>query len=56
MEEVAFEPSLKNVGDSMSLEIGIPSCWEDIPDTGKCERSQQACLRNSRLHSCGAKV
>lgn len=56
MEEVVFEPSLKNVEDNRSLEIGIPSCWEDIPDTGKCEQSQQACLRNSRRHSRGAKV
>lgn len=53
MKEAAFE---LNVGEDVSLEIGILSCWEDIPDTGKSEQSQQACLRNSRPCSHGAKV
>lgn len=53
MEDEEFEP-LK-MEEDLSLQIGI-FCWENIPDVGKCEQSQQAYFRNSRPHSHGAKV
>lgn len=44
------------MGDDLSLEAGIFWCWEDTSDIGQCEQSQQACLKNSRPYSYGAKV
>lgn len=52
MREVVYEPILYKTGD-VSLDTGILYCQEDIPDTGKWDQSQQACLRNSGLCSHG---